>query len=249
MTRLVAFCGLAGSGKDTSADFLVDDGFVKVALADPLKRICRDTFQFTEGQLWGPSSERNKPDLRYKVCLGEGSYVGTPFRCVHCDVLHGQPHREYLTPRFALQQLGTEWGRVCYPNVWVEYAMRVAKELLETQLEDDKWQPGPKGFHRTYYSGPRGLYQSLTNRQVKGVTISDVRFINEIEAINAAGGCVYQLLRGQGLSGAAGQHKSETEMLSIPKELFKGVIDNRDWSLGQLQMHMRVIQQDILKGH
>lgn len=35
--EIVAFTGLAGAGKDTAADFLVEDGFVKLAFADPLK--------------------------------------------------------------------------------------------------------------------------------------------------------------------------------------------------------------------
>jgi len=46
---IIGVAGNAGSGKDTVADHLVKHhGFVKVALADPLKRICREVFDFSE---------------------------------------------------------------------------------------------------------------------------------------------------------------------------------------------------------
>ena len=60
---IVGITGLAGSGKDTAADFLVKNhGFVKVALADVLKRACKEFFAFTDEQLWGPSEKRNAID-------------------------------------------------------------------------------------------------------------------------------------------------------------------------------------------
>ena len=115
---IIGLLGVAGSGKDTVADIFVrDHNFVKVAFADPLKRICKDVFAFTDEQLWGPSEKRNAPDERYLRRKIENEFLD------HIG-------DEYLTPRFALQQLGSEWGRNCYPNVWVDYALRVAKTLL-----------------------------------------------------------------------------------------------------------------------
>jgi len=35
----------------------------------------------------------------------------------------------FLTPRYALQQLGTQLGRGLYENIWVDYALRKAKSL------------------------------------------------------------------------------------------------------------------------
>jgi len=77
----------------------------------------------------------------------------------------------------------------------------------------------------------------------KGVVISDVRFLNEVKAIKAAGGYVIKLLRGEGLEGAAGQHKSETELQGIPLELFDRVIDNREWGLDQLESYLHNLVQ------
>lgn len=92
VAHLIGLTGRAGSGKDTIADILVSrHGFKKIALADPMKRFCREIFGFTDEQLWGPSEKRNEPDPRW----------------------------DGLTPRKALQMLGTEWGRAMHPDVWV----------------------------------------------------------------------------------------------------------------------------------
>jgi hypothetical protein len=107
--NIIGITGRAGAGKDTAADVLVERfGFVKVALADPIKRICRDVFAFTDEQLWGASEKRNAPDERYRRADGS-----------------------FLTPRYALQTLGTGWARACYENVWIDYAIKSATEFLE----------------------------------------------------------------------------------------------------------------------
>lgn len=379
---IIGLCGLAGSGKDTAADFLVKkSGYVKVAFADPLKRICKEVFQFSDEQLWGPSAARNGPDTRYprtnhyiypaapsgslwypiggghtlisetdleavseyKWCVNKKeagkktSYVRMPddSRKLHQFLLgpapeghvidhingdgldnrrenlrfctHGENHanegkrvggtsafkgvgfdasREkwhakitiagetknlgrfdtevaaawaydkaaiaafgpyartnsqmFLTPRYALQQLGTNWGRDCYPNIWVEYALRTAKILLESTYEDSK----VKGYHPLYYSARGGIWEGQNPRHVRGVVISDVRFENEVRCIKEAGGKVFCLRRGSGLAGEAGQHKSEQELQNIPEKYFEGIIDNREWSLEQLEDRMNRIAEE-----
>lgn len=105
-TKLIGIHGRAGAGKDTVADWLVRErGYVRVSLADPMKRFCAEVFGFSEEQLWGPSEHRNAPDARW----------------------------DGLTPRHALQQLGTEWGRAMHPDVWVRYAIATAQ----------RWAPSP----------------------------------------------------------------------------------------------------------
>jgi hypothetical protein len=265
---IIGLCGVAGSGKDTVADFLVKNhAFVKVALADPLKRICKDVFAFTDEQLWGPSAERNKPDERYP--REEESAVAHEERCIKCEALHVNPKpgtlikrvgeslykkpcpkggeheirqaarfgQHYLTPRFALQQLGTEWGRNCYPNVWVDYALRVALVLKDG------------GFYYDAKSGVRFLSQ-LESRSdwVKGkkdVVISDVRFLNEVEAIRSAGGYVWKIERpGAGLEGAAAEHASEK--LDIPEDLFSFIVGN-DSTLEALEKGTALMLEETLR--
>jgi len=213
---IIGISGKAGSGKDTCADFLVNDcGFVKVALADPFKRMCRDVFDFSEQQLWGPSEFRNEPDKRYLRGVKKGII----------------PQKVYLTPRFALQTLGSEWGRNCYKNVWVDYAIRTAK-AIEKAYENRE---------PVYYDQVLGLCQDSDPENWagecthKGVAIPDVRVKNEIEAIKKADGLVIRVVRsGAGLQGDAANHKSETEMNSIPDSLFDEVIIN-DGSLDELR--------------
>lgn len=207
---IIGLCGKAGSGKDTVADFLVRDfGFVKIALADPLKRICREVFDFSAEQLWGPSDKRNEPDFRYCRRPHQQGF----------DPVDGRPttiDAEYLTPRHALQKLGTEWGRDCYPDVWIDYAVRLAKRLLI------KGAP-------IFYDAKQGLrsWQMGDPQEIKGIVISDVRFMNEVSGLRSRGARVIRIVRpNQVLKGAAGQHRSETEQDSIPDELFDYIIQN-----------------------
>lgn len=199
---ILGISGLAGSGKDTFARFLVEDhGFEVLSLADPLKRICRDVFDFSEEQLWGPSEKRNEPDFRYPREKCHGCQT-CEFRCDH--------YIGFLTPRYALQRIGTEWGRDCYENVWVEYALRVAATLRQ-------------GNH--LYNPKDGLFRS--HLSVQHVVIPDVRFRNEIEGIRAAGGKLVRIRRpGAGLSGAAAVHASEAEQAGIPDDVFDLVVEN-----------------------
>jgi hypothetical protein len=168
--NLIGICGKSNAGKDTAADILVEDfGYVKVALADPMKRACADWFGWDEQTLWGPSEKRNEPHA----------------------------HLGGLTPRHALQTLGTEWGRDCYPDVWVDIAIRTAKALCG----------GPRVFADTeaglvspVYNPQAGLYYVPSEDTylfpiTKGVCISDVRFPNEVAAIKAAGGRIWKIIR------------------------------------------------------
>lgn len=108
--KLIAIMGQAGSGKDTAAQVICDlvRGAETIAFADPLKKFCKLAFDFSDEQLWGPSEARNAPDPRYTREDGEP-----------------------LTPRYALQTLGTEWGRHCYPDVWVDCGIRTAASVIQ----------------------------------------------------------------------------------------------------------------------
>lgn len=246
---ILGICGLAGVGKDTSADHLVvNHDFTKVALADPLKRIARDVYAFTDEQLWGPSAMRNGPDKRYlrevherhDWLLEATADRGEEWRCDRCGLLGKEQTddcRVYLTPRFALQLLGTEWGRRCYSNTWVDYTLRLAKELLSGTKEYDR----VGGLQIPSYKAHQGIRYSEYNHRTKGVVISDVRFMNEIDAIHHAGGRVIRVTRPTGgLEGAAGQHVSEKEQMSISDSLFDAVIPN-DSTIEALCLRLDVV--------
>jgi hypothetical protein len=55
---LVGLCGRKGSGKDTVAAILSEThGFLQYALAAPLKRVCKQLFDFNDDQLWGEGKD------------------------------------------------------------------------------------------------------------------------------------------------------------------------------------------------
>lgn len=201
---LIGISGQAGSGKDTCADFLVKEyDFAKVAFADPLKRICKDVFDFSDIQLWGASEFRNTEDTRYPRSIDSQT-------------------NGYLTPRYALQTLGSEWGRDCYGDIWVDYALRIAKTINEAYTKEEP----------IYYDAILGLVETYDNPSSEpchhqGVVISDVRFLNEINKIKKNGGILIRVVRpSAGLKGTAGMHRSEQEMNDIPDSEFDHIIIN-----------------------
>lgn len=142
------------------------------------------------------------------------------------------PRYDGLTARKALQFMGTEIGRNLYPDLWCRYGVNLAKRLLEAKQDG-----GPAGYHSLYYSPAGGIWHGHNVRQVQGVVITDVRFKNEIKAIREAGGKLVRIVReGAGLQGAAAQHASEAEQLSIPDSEFDHVLDNNGESLEKLEV-------------
>lgn len=97
---LLGICGKKYSGKDTMADYLVANyGFEKRTFAGPLKDACRDLFLFSEDQLHNP---------RLKEVVDP---------------------RWNLSPRAALQMVGTDWMRNRFQkNFWVD---RMRFDLVE----------------------------------------------------------------------------------------------------------------------
>jgi hypothetical protein len=103
--------------------------------------------------------------------------------------------------------------------MWIEYALRVARTLLFPTLEGDRpWKYAPE----------RGLYLGEEHEPpARGVVISDVRFRNEMRAIQRVGGRVIRIRRPSTLQGVAASHASEREQDAIPDSAFDLVIENR----------------------
>jgi hypothetical protein len=245
---LIGMSGLANSGKDTAANFMVErHGHAKVALADPIKRFARDLYAFTDQQLWGPSQFRNEPDTRFPREHGPWVELFSPVgyrtesnlasaeqgaKCACCGA-SGIDSQCFLTPRHVLQQIGTELGRSCYPNTWVDLCIRTAKTLL---VDSSARYDQKLGIHPATAD-----IVSAYNSRIRGVSVSDVRFLNEIDAIQAAGGKVIRIVRpGAGLAGVQGQHLSETEQAGIPDSKFDAIITN-DGSLDVLKEAVEAI--------
>jgi hypothetical protein len=158
--KFIGIHGASSSGKDTAADFIiVEFGGEKISFADPMKHLCRGVLGFTQEQLWGPSANRNAPDFRYTGAHRPGSCHIARVRLreqgpawVAAVLPHFGPDKQTdafhalmqwledclrqdgLTPRYALQTLGTEWGRAQDPDMWFKYA------------DADATQRGVKGY-------------------------------------------------------------------------------------------------------
>jgi len=226
---IVGICGLAGSGKDEVGKILVEKyGFVAIAIADPMKRFLMEMFDFTEEQLWGPSEKRNEPDKRYVRWTANIPHMLTEEAL---KVYPGGQVPQYLTPRHALQQLGTEWGRECYQDVWVDYTMRVARQILE---EGRGYSPD-RGINTLGWSG---------GFKPEGVVITDVRMKNEVEGVKKAGGWMIRVIR-PGHDEVKWDHNTETEQTTIPEEEFNALIFN-DKDLKNLEREVRILME-VLK--
>lgn len=194
--KLIGLVGEAGSGKDTVADMLVKNhGFVKIGLADPMKRFLMELYGLSYEHLWGPSHLR-----------------GTPLK------LDGKA----ISIRKALQELGTEWGRACDQDMWVDYCMRMVRHIY---------------LGANYYP-PVGVNFDFWGAS-KGVVISDVRFTNEGEGISLANGLVTLVSRLSlsVLSEEEAGHSSEKDLTGV---VYHNVIYNNG-SLEELEAEVALL--------
>jgi hypothetical protein len=199
MGVIIGLSGQARVGKDTFADYLVRNyRFYKIGLADPMKRFCKEIFDFTDEQLYG--DKRDAPDPRY----------------VRRVVIDGPNQMiEWLTPRYALQTLGTEWGRHCHNNVWIDYGLKMATTLL--------------AGYATYTEKDGIILHEKDVGEIGGVIFSDLRFRNEFDAVRAQRGKMIRIYR-PGYTGAVGisGHASEAEQKTIQDQEFDTVIVNHE---------------------
>jgi hypothetical protein len=244
--RIIALAGNMNTGKDTAANHLVEAGFVVVAFADRIKQLAHKIFEFDEPTLFGPSALRNRIDPRggdvaywLAVHYRTGLYAGeltdlfapanlpdptaavAAFRVLLAKLMAEPQH---FSARHVLQQMGTEWGRVLWPDVWI-HALRVIVKKVE------------KGFG---YSRLGGLVFA-DNPTPPGVVITDCRFpANEGAAVRSWGGEVYWLDAVERVPPASAvQHASEPTYQDF-QPVIAGVIDNNG-SLAQLKATMQLV--------
>lgn len=220
---IIVLAGVMGSGKDTIGDILVKNhGFVKDAFAAPLKKMAKLAFPaFTEESLYGSSSQRETQYKEYpfsgvcpkcaQMCFDEFTIepaerdckAGMRYRCDRCDV----EYPEFVTPRLALQSLGTEWGRRLYTGVWADAV-----------------------FERIRQGANVG---ALVNHGIcPNYVITDCRFFSEVVIAQRNGAIVVKLRRGENKSTSS--HQSEAEFRTIPDSKFDYVFNNDVFDLDVL---------------
>jgi hypothetical protein len=119
---LIGLAGKSGAGKDTAADFICSrDGFVRVAIADPIKEATGLIFGLTKDQLWGAG--RNVVDPRYEQTPRElYQALGSACRSIHSEVWLRR-WREAIVDRLAAGQ------RVVVPDVRLPGEIYLVHEL------------------------------------------------------------------------------------------------------------------------
>lgn len=141
--RIVVLAGQAGHGKDSAADVFVEHGFIRAPLAGPLK-----------GMLAALIHNVTEDYADYADQCVNGRYKETAIAA-----LMGK------TPRYAMQTLGTEWGRKCMgATFWLD-------------VWKAKWIHG------------RSPLQSVN------IVVTDCRFENEGAYLKALGAELYVVRR------------------------------------------------------
>lgn len=227
----------AGAGKDTFGSYVAEQlGGTCIGFADPLKAMCGAIWPFTDEQLFGDSKFRNAIDIRFNDVevietarnamrqfgpqwiqnLGLGHVARLAFELLetwfdNCVAETGRAGG--LSPRFALQTLGTEWGRALNPKVWIDRAWNNGIALL-------------CGGYR--YQRRTGLVADASQKPYSSVYITDGRFANEAIESRARGGGAVKVKRPKkentATTGVA-QHASEA-IDSIPDHFFDAVVIN-----------------------
>ena len=230
---IIGVKGVARSGKDTVAAMLAEHlNGVLVAQADPMKRFAQDVFEFDEDQLWGGARKEaldvRIDELAYRQRIRSNFEFQSLQHLVDWGLLGDDEEaprntQEYrllrdwfqgfltdgknFSPRVVLQTLGTEFGRNVSLEMWSDYALDTAEQLLE----------GGYGYTRT-----DGLVIARDVPPPAWVLITDVRFRNEALNIKARGGWLLEVqnpeLNGTLTAqvGIAG-HASETQVALIPR--------------------------------
>lgn len=225
--------GSKAAGKSEVAKHLVEKhGFVEVALADEIKRITMRLWDFSEEQLWGPSELRDIPDKRCPLKGAAPGSIGDPcgFQEEDRRFIEDIGGVAYLTPRHALQQIGTEVARAIDPDVWVRFTMKVAKELLA----DPKYlmYSRTEGVVPTIEQSAMGEWRrdDAPEQSTRGIVIPDVRFPNEVEGIRAVGGKVWRKKR-ELPEVEPSTHASEVSLLSWDDAAFDAALPGGDLDL------------------
>lgn len=241
---LVLFTGKGRSGKDTAAGiFCAELGGVSFALADPIKRFFLKA-GLTAEQLWGSEKEVSikTPDFdsnHAKFWLSSalnGWMTPVQLLCVGFG-----PWAEKLsklpttTPRHLMQSFGTECVRSGLPDLWADFGLFVAGEVLA----------GRRGYSREL-----GLIER-TAQPPDVIAVTDGRFRNEILKVKRIGGYCVRLLRENvqaGFTDAAKAHASEKEQDTIPAWWFDKTVKN-DEGLAEFEERIKTLTRELRVSH
>lgn len=187
---IIAFCGFIGSGKDTAANYLVDNyNFEKDSFAKTLKDILSILFNWDRNLLEGNTEEsriwRNQIDTWWSKRL----------------------NIENFTPRWAMQHIGTNVFRNCFHDeIWVAILEnRLNKSNKNIVISDIRFKnemqlikqlggkiikvsrgPNPHWYHHAYLAntGDKEALHVLEKNQIHPSEWSWINNLIDLELLN-----------------------------------------------------------------
>lgn len=255
--NIVGVSGQAGSGKDEIANHLVKDhGFKKLSLADPIKRLAMNVFNFDVIQLWGPSSARNTFDPRYSECnirssgieFSPGCNMSSVKRATDPgwgeaaarlvaygpewvnEIVSGDKEEALKKLYFWFSSLGHHYPQLS-PRIMLQH---LGTEWGRQEVDQDIWidaliRTAERVLLGYEYDKETGFSGEKTDPPI-GVVVSDVRFSNELTRIKEVKGRVIQVTRESASVKARKlgivNHASEVEQQSFKSEFFDAVLAN-----------------------
>lgn len=234
----IAFMAESGHGKDFCGYWVMANlGFVRVAFGDPLKRLCKSIFQFSKMSLWGDPELRNTrvyidwKDAQYRMVWNLDDWL---FKLTNLSIKEKAEYKRVveqwftdlakranefdgeMSPRLALQLLGTEYGRSFRKDIWISYLLG---EVIPSIKEGQD------------YTQLMGLIDQSPSPPYNGAIITDCRFLNELEGVQKYNGSVVKIVRNSkiGMDNAAlragvSNHESEIEIAEIADEKYNLVL-------------------------
>lgn len=155
---IIGISGYKDSGKNAFANGIMAavPSATAIAFADPLKEFAARVYDWPlasfESYVFKEAPDRRYVRLDKEACRDFNDLIDAWHSVERVAVADRPPHlrgdlhqalgltyEEYvdwvetglvhLTPRYALQHLGTEWGRACCRETWTNYGIRRAREL------------------------------------------------------------------------------------------------------------------------
>lgn len=158
MTKIIGLSGKKGSGKTTVAVQLCHNyGFARLSLAQPMKDMLETLLEY------------------------QGMFEDDIINAIWDPVCKEQPLEQLsgVSPRVALQTLGTEWGRNLHEDFWVRILMEKAKQYPKVVVDDVRF-PNEQAYMNWVVKINRpGLVSTDTHSSENTPVDFDVEFLNE----------------------------------------------------------------------
>lgn len=215
---LIGLVGHAGAGKDTVADTLCRDlGFKKIAFADRLREIVSDLFDVPL-HYFLDRDKKNTPhphlDAQYVSHKFSSSDLGRWFEPVYSSLEAASHGKSFNLPHDIAASSIFHNLLPCGPPVTPRRALQlIGTEGFRRLLSDTVWTDCAMARARELME--------------KGfpVVISDIRFRNEFDAVQASGGQVVGISRPGGEESYA--HASETDIALLVGMSDAALINNK----------------------